>query len=845
MRHRHRLHCAVLAAALGAACGSERAPSADPGAGPAAGSASGSIDLLGVGREAWFDFDARAPGERVLLDASTLAASDWHGSVRIAALATPAELAAFEQGTVIHPDGSIEMRAPRGALVHFLALDDVRGPAVTSIEISGTITTQGLTGQLEDGYARVGIFQLDTDTWPGSPAGLIPHILSNHFDDPEFENSPPPTPVRLRVARDPQAKAIALVTEFIDERGTGDAAARFEHLRVASMGPAARALEVAAEVIDPGTNGDRARLARFDVDLVHRFGYALPLGARLVLPIDDFAGAGSVEFYVAALGHERNAEWTVDVTWADAGGHETRLARSAIALEADGDPHTPPAGWQRVVASLPEGADAGALIVAVEGTGREDEAWPTAPLVASPRLLPTEPTEDARPNVLVISLDTVRADRLGSYGGDPRLSGSFDTLAESSVLFADAWSTAPYTLPAHMSLFSGQYPSVHGVQRPSLRRDRQRTPMLAELLAERGYRTAAFTGGAMLLPVFGFAAGFERYGVLDPWFHEESERVQVLLDAFPGFGPRAEAASGIGAIEAQLDLFEGEPWLLFLHTYAAHEFDPPAKHLAAIDALAGLPADDPDIRLYLANGQPPPPPIRERLMQLYDGGVRHADELVGVLMELLRERGEFDNTIVVVLSDHGKEIGEHGVVGHGHTLYEELVEVPLLIHAPGLAPAVSNSPAQLVDVLPSLCGLLGIGVPAGVQGRDLFAKNLPGRDRGLWAEVDGVVTMRARREGSRKLIERLDEPGVEAFDLDRDPLELDPGAATPDALARLHAYAEELELVRRSLPSEAGAASALDAADRARLEALGYMVAEDGSFVPPPSSQSPASADRP
>lgn len=804
--------CLVLAG-----CGAGDDPTAvDPPA---------NLDLSGEGSEAWYRFEGAVASDAIIARGDDFDPHGWHAAVRLNVEPTAAELAAFDAETAVGPGGSIQMGAPRGALLYLLPLPD----GSDWIEVSGAVAIAGLSGNSEDAYARLGAFQLSSAQWPGSPAALVPALLSDHFGPPLTEDSATPQPVALRFQRHPEARAIGVVTEFIDERPGSPGSAQFAALRVRALGSASRTLEIAEAVLDPPAGERRARRVRCAADLVHRVGYPLPDGATLELPIETDCAGDRVDLHVAALGEDRTAEWTVQLGWSS-GGVATTFATASLALEDDGDDGSAPAGWTHLSAQLPPAAaEPGALTVAVEGPGRADGRSRTVPVVASIRI--RSDRRDPRPNLLLVSLDTVRADHLGAYGGDPRLSPHFDRLAARGARAGRAWSTSPYTLPSHLSLFSGQLPTVHGVQRPSQRRDRERTPLLAELLSSAGYRTAAFTGGAMVLPTFGFAAGFERYGVLDPWINDESPRTRALLAGLAGAGERGRAANSLAAIESTLANFGDAPWFLFAHTYAAHEFDPPQRHLEAIDAGDGRPATDPDILRFLATPEPPPEELRERLAELYAAGVRHADEFLGALLDLVEARGESDHTVVVVVSDHGKELAEHGAVAHGHALYEALVSIPILIAVPGREAQVLGGATQLVDVLPTLAPIFDLELPGGLQGRDLFDSSAD-PNRAQWAELDGVIRIRALRLGDVKTIEDLRDPDASVvYDLAADPGERAPQPADAETLARLDQFARQLSAVRAGLPSESLASSELDADDLAQLRALGYMVGADGEFI--------------
>ena len=710
-------------------------------------------------------------------------------------------------------------------------------PGLGWVEARARVQSVGRGASEDDGYARFGVLELAGDRLPENLADALPLIVGEHFTDPHSEADEVALSETLTFAPTESTRALVLVIESTDPAGLG-AEGRFTEIGVRRLGRSAAAVAAAEELLESQSSGQsggsapRARYGRYATDLVHRHGVALARGDRLSVPLElSLEGSTTarwrLEGHVAILGDDHEGVWRVDVGWTDGSLVEPLIEGLAVAVDLDGDAATAPSGWLRFEAEWEVDATDGALVL--EAAGPESTPSNAVCVFAGLRLTPLPRRRAARPNLLLVSLDTVRADHVGLYGQERPLTPNLDGFGADAAVFTEAWTTAPYTLPAHLSLLSGQHPSVHGVQRPTQRRDALRTPLLAEILRDAGYRTAAFTGGAMVLPRFGFGDGFERYGVLDPWINLESERTRGLLATVPGVGPRAWKATGVEAVEAQLDEFGDEPWFLFVHTYAAHEFDPPIEHLEAIGAGDGLPADHPDVLRYLANQQPPPPALKKRLDELYAGGVRHADALVAELVDLLDRRGLAESTLVVITSDHGKEIGEHGMVGHGHQLHDELTRVPLLMRGPGVPTGPQASSAQVVDVVPTVLPLVGLDTPASLQGRDLFAEDPTAPQRLLWAEVDAMSRMQAVSNGRTKTIHDLSTGVFESYDLNQDPGELVPGTTSFEDKAALTELADALDALGRSLPRAGLPGTALDDGARAHLEALGYVL--DGDLM--------------
>jgi arylsulfatase A-like enzyme len=321
------------------------------------------------------------------------------------------------------------------------------------------------------------------------------------------------------------------------------------------------------------------------------------------------------------------------------------------------------------------------------------------------------------PAVVLISLDTLRRDRLNCYGYQARkLSPNIDALAADSVVFDSAVAAAPWTTPSHMTLLTSLVPSSHGIMTPFTRllqdlrngtveRLPEARTTLAEALASRGFATAAFTGGVTLDPAIGFAQGFSRYDV-------------------SMFKVRDE---GMAAMKEWVTAQDGRPFFLFWHTFETHApyLDTSfVREVAPEEVAREVEAALDELGRHFGRGPVPPEPMaRLQALQthhhalsnaLYDGGVRSADRRVGELLQFLRAKGRYDRTLIVLTSDHGEELwdrGESGVFGvHGHSLYEEMVGVPLLVKLPGQSGRGTRvaPPAPAVDVMPTVLDVLGI-----------------------------------------------------------------------------------------------------------------------------------------
>ncbi len=447
--------------------------------------------------------------------------------------------------------------------------------------------------------------------------------------------------------------------------------------------------------------------------------------------------------------------------------------------------------------------------------------------------------EHERPNVLLISIDTLRRDRVGLYGYPEGTTPRIDAFARGAIVFDDATCQAPYTLPSHATMFSGQFPSVHGVQDAGHVLSSRRSPVLARILADVGYRTQAFTGGGFLNPDFGFDRGFDGFVNVDPLRQRESEFLLELTRREPQ-RYSAELVRSLDArnVQAWMAAHADEPFFLFVHTYVVHDYDPPDAFKRC--AARGCTNDTLDIKSYKLGAKrgwnPHPYTAEERahLGHLYDDSLRFIDDEVGALLDQVDTLGLADDTIVVITTDHGEEMLERGFVQHGKTLYEEIGRIPLIVRIPGEAPRHVESPAMLVDLVPTLLAALDLPGDARAQGVDLL--RAAGSERPVWSEIhDSLVHRYALRDDAHwKLIHSPEDDEVlfppqvewELFDLDADPGERTNLAASEPE--RLEALRTRLERVRATL----GAASAdldatgtgvMDPETRSQLEGLGYF----------------------
>ncbi|MBI1851225.1 MAG: sulfatase [Planctomycetes bacterium] len=376
------------------------------------------------------------------------------------------------------------------------------------------------------------------------------------------------------------------------------------------------------------------------------------------------------------------------------------------------------------------------------------ESFPRAafgsPIVSSPQKNAYMKRGGSRvQHVVLISLDTLRADHLGCYGYPRQTSPRMDDFARHGVRFASAIANAPETLESHMTMFTSLLPSAHGVSDVTHRLS-DRVPTLATALSAAGFLTAAFVGNGYLASSFGFDHGFDRYddGVNRP--------DNLKVDSARTFGKAREF------IRSNKD----RPTFTFVHTYEIHTpYAPPPDALAEFDdphysgKVGNVLPFFPDAVKLFGSG-PPSSSDLAHVVALYDAGIRQADRLVGELLDAIAKDGLDDDTLVVLVSDHGEELMEHGTLAnHGHSLYDELLRVPIILRGPGLpAGSAVNGDVSLIDLAPTLLEYLDVPTPRTFQGVSLLEAVRDGRRRnGIVISEDLTVFRRAsvRRETTK------------------------------------------------------------------------------------------------
>jgi len=395
-------------------------------------------------------------------------------------------------------------------------------------------------------------------------------------------------------------------------------------------------------------------------------------------------------------------------------------------------------------------------------------------------------------NLLIITLDTMRADRIGAYGYEKACTPHLDDLANKGIKFADCYSPVPLTLPAHCSLFTGKYPLGHRVRDNGtfLLSDAEIT--LAEMLKNKGYNTYAVIASFVLLAQFGVNQGFSVY--------DDSLDAQELLR---NFYSEITADVVYAKFEQWFRNREKKSFFAWVHFYDPHlPYDPPEEFRGGKTSLADL----------------------------YDGEVAFTDVYVGKIIQDLKKEDMLDNTLIVIVGDHGEAFGEHQEYGHSVFCYEENLKVPLIFYNPRLFPeeAVVEQRVSLIDIMPSLLEMYGMDTPATVQGksftgmlagkkergeRSFYIESMYGKETLGWAPLVGII------DGPYKYIS-LPEP--ELYDLEKDNREQSNLFLTKKNIA--DALDERLKKVMLEYSASRGSVRReLTPEDRRRLESLGYI----------------------
>jgi choline-sulfatase len=410
--------------------------------------------------------------------------------------------------------------------------------------------------------------------------------------------------------------------------------------------------------------------------------------------------------------------------------------------------------------------------------------------------------------VILISIDTLRSDHLPAYGYGGVATPAIDAFRRDAILFERAYSHTPLTLPSHVSMLTGRLPTEHGVRdNVGYRYDGDRFPNLAAVLHGAGYATGAAVSAYVLRPETGMSHGFDAYDAGIPVHFTDS----LGLSQRPG-GQTADAAlAWLKTLKAVRD----RPFFLFLHLYEPHSPYAPPEPFAS--RYAGRP---------------------------YDGEIATADAIVGRVLAALKEEGIYDRAVILLLSDHGEGLSDHGEQEHGIFLYREALQVPMILKLPvgRRGGSTVKAPAQIVDVFPTLLSLVGVALPAEAAGafpgrpllgptapaapRDLYAETFYPRLHFGWSELTSLI---------RDRFHAIQGPAPELYDLAADP-----GEKRSVLASERRTYAamrQALQGRERDLQPP----SAVDPETARKLAALGYASGaastSRGEALPDPKSR--------
>ncbi len=405
------------------------------------------------------------------------------------------------------------------------------------------------------------------------------------------------------------------------------------------------------------------------------------------------------------------------------------------------------------------------------------------------------PAAPAGGPVIVISIDTLRADHLPAYGATAVSTPAIDALARDSIVFENAYSQVPLTLPSHVSMLTGKLPAATGVRNNLGYRFDPATPSLPSLLRAAGYSTAAMVSAYVLRAETGLGGAFEHY----------DDRVDTATTgAILGEIQRGGDATVSAALDWLRRSRDGR-FFLFVHLFEPHApYDPP----------------EPWRSKYAASP--------------YDGEIAAADAAVGRLIETLRATGRYDDATIVFMSDHGEGLGDHGESEHGIFLYREAIRVPLFLKLPGgrMAGRRVDAPAALVDVFPTIAEIAGLRIEGGTEGvsllrlaegarpdRRIFSETMYPRIHLGWSDLASLV------DGSHHFI---DAPRPELYDLRADPRE------TTNAIAGARRVFAAMKREMDGFDRTLSAPSAISPEEAAKLSALGYLGGTSASSGPLP-----------
>lgn len=415
----------------------------------------------------------------------------------------------------------------------------------------------------------------------------------------------------------------------------------------------------------------------------------------------------------------------------------------------------------------------------------------TATMKEDPGVLLVRPTFSAataqkeRPNVLLITVDTLRADAVGAYGNPKARTPNIDSLAQDSSVFSLAISPLPQTNPTLASIFTGVFPNRHGIVHHMASKLSDRVKPLAKLLAEAGYTTAGHYSWISFDPEYsglerGFAT-YQRHTVDRPFpADRKPDFYEEYLDS--------KANVTTDGVISWMETGAKDPFFLWIHYNDAHwPYEPPPPFNARFDQCQSCMDGSLKSIIRIAEGYSPSPEEAAHLRGLYDGEVAFVDQQLGRVFGRLINKGMLDRTLVVLTADHGEGFGEKGLWSHQEVLYNTALRVPLIIRYPGRVPSgLVGAPVSLTDVLPTLLELLGMETPEWVEGKSLLPLMLgkeEGNERAAFSQLWDARKVAVTYQG-HKLVKNRQTGAIELYDLRQGFLEGTDLASEKPHLAR-------------------------------------------------------------
>jgi arylsulfatase A-like enzyme len=428
-------------------------------------------------------------------------------------------------------------------------------------------------------------------------------------------------------------------------------------------------------------------------------------------------------------------------------------------------------------------------------------------------------------NVVLISIDSLRADRMSLHGHERATTPAMSELARDGMYFENCRSTTSWTLPAHMSLLTGRSLLGHGVVSDD-RRLSGDVPTLAESFSMAGYATGAVVSAPYVESRYGFGRGFDSYDDETISFATNNESYKSVT------APLLNSTA-----EEWMEERGQEPFFLFLHYWDVHyDFAPGPPYDTMFDPDYDGNVDGSDFYFNPAVHRDMDERDLEHVLALYDGEIRLVDDHIGKLRAALDRLGIADRTMLVVTADHGEEFFEHGRKGHHRTLYDEVLRVPLIVYVPKLQPSHDSiaDNASIIDVMPTVLGLAGLDLPAGLEGVD-FTDRIAGEgavpDRSVFGELyrkGSLIVEVAAVDESSKVIHHFNHRSLETFDLTADPGEQEPLSNTDGEAPRMVAQLQDWlsgrwKVFDGRVQRDGVEALELDQQSEDALRALGYV----------------------